>query len=103
MIIKRIHKLISGFFERIIIISPVFSRTVYIDHPFIGKINDYRIYRIIADHSRWIDRINPIKMMCMALKIRYLLENDYKSFEAINLLEDYTWKFYGKKSRFKHI
>ncbi len=67
----------------------------YVDYPDVGKIHDSDVYELILKHSRWIDRLNPIKMVEMSLLGQCILMRIFENVDP----QDMSWKFYGKKSK----
>lgn len=62
-----------------------------------GLVKEADIYRVIKQHSRWIDRINPRKMYMMTSMIRDFFNIDIP--ECQNRLTNLPWKCYSGKRR----
>ena len=62
-----------------------------------GLVDEVDIYRVIKQHSRWIDRINPRKMYIMTATIRDFFNIDMP--QCQNRLTNWPWKIYSGKNK----
>ena len=69
----------------------------YSDYPDVGKIYDSDVYELVMAHSRFIDRLSPVKMVEMSILSQHILFGIYKKIKP----DDFTWTFYGKNALYK--
>ena len=72
---------------------PKFKYEGVIDYPGIGMIYDADVYKLIKDHSRFIDRLSGSKMVEMSLLGQTILMGIYPEVKP----DDRSWMFYGKR------
>ena len=87
-----VKKLLSKIVDRILYLG--FQYDGYIDYPGVGIIRDTDVYSLILNHSRIIDRLNPIRMTEMSLLGQCILMGIFEGIDP----NDFSWKFYGKHS-----
>ena len=66
----------------------------YIDYPGVGRIYDSDVYKLIKEHSRFIDRLSGTKMTEMSLLGQCILMRIFDDVDP----DDPSWKFYGRNS-----
>ena len=74
---------------------PKFKMEGYIDYPGKGRIYDKDVLKLIQNHSRLIDRLNPAKMVEMSLIGQCVLMGIFDDMNP----DDPTWMFYGKRAK----
>lgn len=68
-----------------------------IDYPNVGIIYDADVYKLILNHSRWIDRLSKSKMVEMSLLGQCVLMRLFENVDP----NDPSWTFYGKNSLYE--
>lgn len=86
-----LKKFLSKFFENRIVGCRYRG---FIDYPGVGKITDNDVCELVLNHSRFIDRLNPYKMVEMSLFGQCILMGLFENLDP----DDASWKFYGKHS-----
>lgn len=88
-------KILSKFIEWLKHGNAVFMEYEgYINYPGVGLINDVDVYNLICKHSRLLDRLNPARMVEMAITGQCILMRLYTEIDP----DDPSWTFYGKNS-----